>query len=64
MATSGRRFKAVFAGLHQVQRFHDSSNTPVAHGGDDILVGPLAQHGRLPPRRRPDERPGLQVRIT
>jgi hypothetical protein len=41
MAASGRRFKAVFAGLHQVQRFHDSSNTPVAHGGDDILVGPL-----------------------
>jgi hypothetical protein len=41
MATSGRRFKAVLAGLHQVQRFHDSSNTPVAHGGDDILVGPL-----------------------
>jgi hypothetical protein len=41
MAASGRRFKAVLAGLHQVQRFHDSSNTPVAHGGDDILVGPL-----------------------
>ena len=41
MAVSGRRFKAVFAGLHQVQRFHDSSNTPVAHGGNDILVGPL-----------------------
>jgi hypothetical protein len=41
MAESGRRFKAVFAGLHQVQRFHDSSNTPVAHGGNDILVGPL-----------------------
>jgi hypothetical protein len=41
MSLSGRRFKAVFAGLHQVQRFHDSSNTPVAHGGDDILVGPL-----------------------
>ena len=41
METSGRRFKAVFAGLHQVQRFHDSSNTPVAHGGDDILIGPL-----------------------
>ena len=41
MAASGRRFKAVFAGLHQVQRFHDSSNTPIAHGGDDILVGPL-----------------------
>ena len=41
MGVSGRRFKAVLAGLHQVQRFHDSSNTPVAHGGDDILVGPL-----------------------
>jgi len=41
MENSGRRFKAVFAGLHQVQRFHDSSNTPVAHGGDDILIGPL-----------------------
>ena len=41
MEESGRRFKAVFAGLHQVQRFHDASNTPVAHGGDDILIGPL-----------------------
>lgn len=41
MELSGRRFKPIFAGLHQVQRFHDSSNTPVAHGGDDILVGPL-----------------------
>jgi hypothetical protein len=41
MEDSGRRFKAVFAGLHKVQRFHDSSNTPVAHGGDDILIGPL-----------------------
>lgn len=42
MGTSDRRFKAVFAGLHQVQRFHDSSNTPVAHGGDDILIGQLS----------------------
>ncbi|MFM8858058.1 MAG: hypothetical protein ACKOI2_12840, partial [Actinomycetota bacterium] len=41
MEESGRRFKAVFAGLHQVLRFHDASNTPVAHGGDDILIGPL-----------------------
>jgi hypothetical protein len=42
METSDRRFKAVFAGLHQVQRFHDSSNTPVAHGGGDILIGQLS----------------------
>ncbi|WP_142239436.1 MULTISPECIES: ATP-binding protein [Mycobacteriaceae] len=41
MELSDRRFKVVFAGLHQVQRFHDTSNTPVAHGGDDILIGPL-----------------------
>lgn len=41
METSNRRFKPVFAGLHQVQRFHDTSNTPVAHGGADILIGPL-----------------------
>lgn len=42
MERSGRRFKPVFAGLHQVQRFHDLPNTPVAHGGQDILVGPLS----------------------
>ena len=41
MENSGRRFKPVFAGLHQVQRFHDISNTPLAHGGRDVLVGPL-----------------------
>jgi hypothetical protein len=41
MESSDRRFKPVFAGLHQVQRFHDSPNTPVAHGGADILIGPL-----------------------
>lgn len=41
MERSSRRFKPVFAGLHQVQRFHDLPNTPVAHGGQDILVGPL-----------------------
>lgn len=41
MEQSARRFKPVFAGLHQVQRFHALPNTPVAHGGQDILVGPL-----------------------
>ena len=44
MEQSRGRFKAVFAGLHQVQRFHDASNTPVAHGGDAILIGPLRTH--------------------
>lgn len=41
MERTGRRFKPVFAGLHQVQRFHDLPNTPVVHGGQDILIGPL-----------------------
>lgn len=41
MEGSQRRFKPVFAGLHQVQRFHDLPNTPVAHGGQDVLIGPL-----------------------
>jgi hypothetical protein len=41
MESSQRRFKPIFAGLHQIQRFHDMSNTPVAHGGEDILIGPL-----------------------
>lgn len=41
MESTNRRFKPVFAGLHQVQRFHEISNTPLAHGGKDILVGPL-----------------------
>jgi hypothetical protein len=36
-----RRFKPVFAGLHQVQRFHSTSNGPMAHVGAEIPVGPL-----------------------
>lgn len=42
MERSGRRFKPVFAGLHQVQRFHGLPNTPVVHGGKDIPIGPLS----------------------
>ncbi|MEU7476344.1 hypothetical protein AB0A63_10195 [Lentzea sp. NPDC042327] len=42
MESTERRFKVVFAGLHQVQRFSDLSNVPLVHGGPDILVGPLA----------------------
>ncbi|HLS79412.1 MAG TPA: hypothetical protein VK083_21745 [Nocardia sp.] len=41
METSNRRLKPVFAGLHQVQRFQDLPNTPVGHGGQEILIGPL-----------------------
>jgi hypothetical protein len=41
MDGSGRRFKPVFAGLHQVQRFHSVSNGPMGHVGSEILIGPL-----------------------
>lgn len=40
--TTGGRFKPVFAGLHKVQRLQNVANTPLAHGGRDVLVGPLA----------------------
>lgn len=38
---TNRRFKIVFAGLHQVQRFVHLSNVPLAHGGEPIRIGPL-----------------------
>lgn len=41
MDGSSRRFKPVFAGLHQVQRFHKVSNGPMGHVGAEILIGPL-----------------------
>ncbi|MEE1782729.1 hypothetical protein PUR71_07310 [Streptomyces sp. SP17BM10] len=42
MESTERRFKVVFAGLHQVQRFSHLSNVPLVHGGPDVLVGPLS----------------------
>ncbi|AYF78425.1 hypothetical protein D7D52_36520 [Nocardia yunnanensis] len=39
-STAGR-FKPVFAGLHKVQRLQNVANTPLAHGGRDVLIGPL-----------------------
>ncbi|MFB7544380.1 hypothetical protein ACFC0N_31320 [Streptomyces zaomyceticus] len=41
MEHTERRFKIVFAGLHQVQRFGHLSNVSTVHGGPDVLVGPL-----------------------
>ncbi len=44
MNTTKRRFKPVFAGLHQVQRFAHLPNQPLAgaHFGDPIVIGPLS----------------------
>lgn len=35
------RFRVVFAGLHDVQRFKNIANQPLAHFGHNLLVGPL-----------------------
>ncbi|UOZ07019.1 hypothetical protein [Amycolatopsis sp. WQ 127309] len=44
MNSTDRRFKPVFAGLHQVQRFAQLPNQPLAaaHFGDALAIGPLA----------------------
>lgn len=39
--SSERRFKVVFAGLHNVERFASIPNQPLAHFGTPVLVGPL-----------------------
>ena len=41
MSTTQRRFKIIFAGLHNVQRFQGIPNQPLAHFGAPIQVGPL-----------------------
>ena len=41
MSETARRFKVVLAGLHNVQRFQQLPNQPLAHFGRAIQVGPL-----------------------
>ncbi|WP_044043509.1 hypothetical protein [Octadecabacter antarcticus] len=41
MEDSERRFKVIFAGLHNVQRVLRQPNSPLAHLGRAICVGPL-----------------------
>src|SRR5690606_29267321 len=41
MNQTSRRFKVVFAGLHDVQRFQSIPNQPLAHFGTPLCVGPL-----------------------
>lgn len=43
MERTHRRFKAVFAGLHHVQRMFRSSNSPLAHFGTGICIGPFSR---------------------
>ncbi len=41
MQDTQSRFKVVFTGLHDVQRFNNIANQPLAHFGQNLLVGPL-----------------------
>ena len=41
MQRTQSRFKVVFTGLHDVQRFNNIANQPLAHFGQNLLVGPL-----------------------
>jgi hypothetical protein len=45
MDATERRFKVVFAGLHNVQRATRLANNPLAHLGDPMCIGPLFDNG-------------------
>jgi len=45
METTERRFKVVFAGLHNVQRTARDINTPLAHLGTPVCIGPMLGDG-------------------
>jgi len=46
MDDTERRFKVVFAGLHNVQRTSRSVNSPLAHLGEPVCIGPLGEEPR------------------
>jgi len=46
MEKTNRRFKVVFAGLHNVQRATKEQNHPLAHFGEPICIGPLLNRGK------------------
>lgn len=61
MERTGRRFKVVFAGLHNVQRTSRDVNTPLAHFGKPICVGPLLANGEAREAYQLVERPLRQI---
>ncbi len=44
MDKTDRQFKVVFAGLHNVQRMAKDPNTPLAHLGRPLCIGPLLEN--------------------
>jgi hypothetical protein len=61
MDRTERRFKAVFAGLHNVQRTAGQENHPLAHYGEPICIGPLLDHGEWREARALIERPFMSI---
>jgi len=57
MDRTNRRFKVVFAGLHNVQRTTRLENHPLAHYGEPICIGPLFGNGEWNEARALIERP-------
>lgn len=57
MDRTNRRFKVVFAGLHNVQRTTKLENHPLAHLGEPICIGPLLNNGEMREARALIERP-------
>ncbi|MBI4331425.1 MAG: AAA family ATPase [Chloroflexi bacterium] len=62
MDSTKRKFKVVFAGLHDVQRFSQVPNQPLAHLGTPILVGPLEARYARELIERPMEALGFRFR--
>jgi hypothetical protein len=61
MERTGRRFKVVFAGLHNVQRTSRDVNTPLAHFGKPVCIGPLLANGEAREAYQLAERPLRQL---
>ncbi len=57
MNVTNRRFKVVFAGLHNVLRTTTLSNHPLAHYGEPLCIGPLLDHGEIRDARALIENP-------
>ncbi|HBE50634.1 MAG TPA: hypothetical protein DDW76_17995, partial [Cyanobacteria bacterium UBA11369] len=61
MDKTNRRFKVVFAGLHNVQRTTRVENHPLAHLGEPICIGPLLNNGEMREARALIERPFASI---
>lgn len=61
MDRTQRRFKVVFAGLHNVQRTIRNENDPLAHYGEPICIGPLLSNDEWTQARDLIEKPMASI---